>query len=159
MIAANAPTTPAPSHARQRLPITLYVLAGLILLKAVLLAGLVLGATFQRVREFVAIPTIVDWAEALETIPWAPAFILGFAGLLAMSVALLLSRRRTGWLLAMVLTGLFIALDIYGFLNGISNHLWQVLNIITVFYLNQRDVREAVGATARPGTGVGEDGP
>ena len=58
----------------------------------------------------------------------------------------MLSRRRTGWLLAMVITGLFVAIDIYGYLNSSANHLWMLLNIVTVFYLNQRDVREAVGA-------------
>ena len=46
----------------------------------------------------------------------------------------------------MVITGLFVAIDIYGYLNSSANHLWMLLNIVTVFYLNQRDVREVVGA-------------
>jgi hypothetical protein len=58
----------------------------------------------------------------------------------------MLLRRRIGWLLAMVITGLFVAIDIYGHINDAANHVWMLLNIITVFYLNQRDVREAVGA-------------
>ncbi|MFN8629951.1 MAG: hypothetical protein U0838_06390 [Chloroflexota bacterium] len=53
--------------------------------------------------------------------------------------------RRDGWLMAMVLTGLFVAADISGFVNGNVSYLWMALNIITVFYLNQSDVRGAVG--------------
>ena len=78
--------------------------------------------------------------------PVAGPLVLGFAALLVVSVIGMLSRRRTGWLLAMVITGLFVAIDIYGYLNGSANHLWMLLNIVTVFYLNQADVREAVGA-------------
>ena len=48
-----------------------------------------------------------------------------------------------GWLLAMLTTGVFIAADIVTFDAGAGHHLWMLLNIATVFYLNQRDVREA----------------
>jgi uncharacterized membrane protein (DUF2068 family) len=63
----------------------------------------------------------------------------------------MLGRRRTGWLLAMVVTGVFIALDLYSFANNEADHLWMALNIVTVFYLNQRDVRAVVGVTASMG--------
>lgn len=145
---ATAPTVQVPTPARPRLPVTLYVLAGLMLLKAVLLTTLIIGASLPTLRQYLSIVALVDLAEALEELPVAGAVGLAFAGLLVLSVVGLLARRRFGWLLAMVLTGLFIAVDIYGFVSGVANHLWQVLNIVTVFYLNQRDVRDAVGATA-----------
>ncbi len=68
--------------------------------------------------------------------------------LLVISALGMLGRQRVGWLLAMVVTGLAIALDIYGLANGGANHLWMGLNIVTVFYLNQRDVREVLGVTS-----------
>ena len=49
------------------------------------------------------------------------------------------------------MTGFFLATDIYAFGEGSANDLWMALNIITVFYLNQAEVRQVVGVTsARP---------
>ena len=55
-----------------------------------------------------------------------------------------------GWLLAMVITGISVAIDIIAFLAGTGSELWMLLNVITVFYLNQRDIRELVGVTLEP---------
>ena len=51
MTAAPSPNAIAPSPARRRLPVTLYVLAGLMLLKAVLLATLIIGASLPTMRQ------------------------------------------------------------------------------------------------------------
>ena len=75
--------------------------------------------------------------------------ILAAAVLLA-SALMLLAGRRTGWLLAMVITGVSVAIDIVAFLSGAGSHVWMLLNVVTVFYLNQRDIRELVGVTIEP---------
>ena len=144
MSATTAPSTLKP--ARKRLPFTLYVLAGLMLFKAVIIVAVVGGATLDTMRPILGLTTGPGLAAIFAENPLAGPIVLAFAGLLVVSVIGMLSRRRTGWLLAMVITGLFVAIDIYGYLNSSANHLWMVLNIVTVFYLNQRDVREAVGA-------------
>ena len=33
---------------------------------------------------------------------------------------------------------------------GAGSELWMFLNVVTVFYLNQRDIRELVGVTLAP---------
>ena len=144
MSASASPSTLKPAH--RRLPFTLYVLAGLMLFKAVVLIAVVAGATLDTLRPILGLTTGPELTEIFRTYTAFGPIILAFAGLVVLSVIAMLSRRRTGWLLAMVITGLFVAIDIYGYLNSSANHLWMVLNIITVFYLNQRDVREAVGA-------------
>jgi hypothetical protein len=58
--------------------------------------------------------------------------------------------RRVGWLLAMIITGVSVAVDIAAFLAGTGSELWMFLNVVTVFYLNQRDIRQRVGATLEP---------
>jgi hypothetical protein len=141
-------TTPSQRiHRGQRLPFTLYVLASLMLLKALLIVMVVAGsAVLDDLRPVLGFS---DEAQLLETVRdtiWASSVMLLFALLLVVSVIGMLGRRRIGWLLAMVITGLFVAIDIYSHLNDAANYLWMLLNIITVFYLNQRDVREAVGA-------------
>jgi len=132
--------------ARQRLPFTLYVLAGLMLFKAVALVAVVAGATLETLRPILVLAAVPELMRMFRETPAVGSFGLAFSTLLILSVIGMLSRQRTGWLLAMVITGLFVAIDIFGYLNSSANHLWMVLNIVTVFYLNQRDVREAVGA-------------
>jgi hypothetical protein len=141
MSESAAPSTLKP--ARQRLPFTLYVLAGLMLFKAVVLVAVVAGATLDTLRPILGLTTGPELMKVFREVPAAGPFVLAFSALLILSVIGMLSRRRIGWLLAMVITGLFVAVDIYGYLNSSANHLWMVLNIV---YLNQRDVREAVGA-------------
>ena len=116
------------------------------LFKAVIIVAVVAGATLETLRPILGLTTGPELTRIFQQSPASGPLLLAFAGLLVLSVIGMLSRRRTGWLLAMVITGLFVAIDIYGYLNSSANHLWMLLNIVTVFYLNQRDVREAVGA-------------
>ena len=144
MSASASPSTLKP--ARRRLPFTLYVLAGLMLFKALIIVAVVAGATLESLRPILGLTTGPELTRMFQQSPAFGPLLLAFAGLVILSVIGMLSGRRTGWLLAMVITGLFVAIDIYGYLNSSANHLWMLLNIVTVFYLNQADVREAVGA-------------
>ncbi len=135
-----------PEPARRRLPFTIFVLAGLMTLKALLLILVVAGATLEYIRPILGFSTAPALLDAIRDTPGAGSVLLVFAALLVISAIGMLGRRRIGWLLAMVITGLFVAVDIYSFANNGANHLWMGLNILTVFYLNQQDVREVVGA-------------
>jgi cytochrome c biogenesis protein ResB len=141
-------TRPAegPGARRRRLPFTIYVLAGLVLVRALLLIAIVAGANVESARPVLGLGGFTVMLDNIREEPAASAVLLGLAFVMLASVVGILSRRRIGWLLAMVVTGMFVAIDIYGFINNIANHLWMGLNILTVFYLNQQDVREAVGA-------------
>jgi hypothetical protein len=138
-------STPYP--ARRRRPFTLIALVSLMLLKAALLLGVAAGVTMDGTGDIVRLLSLEGFADMIRTEPAAVAFTLVVAGLLTLAALGVLALQRTGWLLAMVLTGVFVGIDILGFLNNGANHLWMALNIVTVFYLNQRDVREVVGAT------------
>ncbi len=151
MVPMSDTTDPAP--ARRRLPFTLLVLAGLMLFKSVLLIAIVLGATLERIRPWLGMSASPSLLDFIRDTPGAGPALIVVAGLLILSVVAMLGRRRIGWLLAMVITGLFVATDIYGYTTNSANYLWMALNIVTVFYLNQRDVREAVGAAVASGAG------
>lgn len=145
----SKPASPEPVRRRRRLPATLYILAGLLLLKALLIVMVVAGSSMvDRLRPVLGFSEEARLLESVRETPGAGAVLLFFAALLVVSVIGMLSRRRIGWLLAMVITGLFVAIDIYSYFNDAANDMWMLLNIITVFYLNQRDVREVVGAEA-----------
>lgn len=121
------------------------------LFRALLAFSVVAGATLVAVQPTSVIPGSPDLVLLLRQMPWLGPAFAAYGTLLVIAALGMLARRRTGWLLAMVVTGVFIALDLYGFANNEADHLWMALNIVTVFYLNQRDVRVAVGVTASMG--------
>jgi hypothetical protein len=146
-------TQPAPTTRRPKLPFTLLILAGIMALKATVLVAIMLGAAITGIRAVLGMSYAPELLDAVRADVWSSAVVFVTGVLLLVSAIGLLRRRRTGWLLAMVLTGVFVAVDIYGFLNGGANHFWMALNIVTVFYLNQSDVREIVGATSTRAAG------
>jgi hypothetical protein len=142
-----APTTTSRAGAR---PFTLYVLVALIVAKSILIM-LVLGGAFAnediRIGQLMRMPNV---AAFIRETPGATALLFLLAATLLVSALLLLADRRVGWLLAMIITGVSVAVDIAAFLAGTGSELWMFLNVVTVFYLNQRDIRQRVGATLEP---------
>jgi hypothetical protein len=128
-------------NAGQR-PTTITILTGLLLAKAVVSAALAVGwATGQApFISTLGLPSLLADAGDGATVT---TLLFALAAVLFVAAIGLFSGRRLGWLLAMVTTGVFIAADILTFDAGAAHHLWMLLNIVTVFYLNQRDVREA----------------
>jgi uncharacterized membrane protein (DUF2068 family) len=127
-------------HSRQR-PVAVTLLAGVLLLKAVIAGALAVGWRLDegQFTNTLGLPSLL--ADAGDTMAVTALFVVA-AVLLVIAAAGLYAGRRIGWLLAMVLTGVFIAADIITFGAGTAHHVWMVLNIVTAFYLNQRDVRE-----------------
>ncbi|HEX5826811.1 MAG TPA: hypothetical protein VFY23_04770 [Candidatus Limnocylindrales bacterium] len=136
----------APPHRRRRPPFGLLILVGIMVAKSILLILLILGTFTLGESELIRVLRVEGISAAIEETLVALVGLLVIAVVLLWSALLLLARRRIGWLVAMVTTGIFIAFDIIGFLEGTGNFIWQALNIITVLYLNQREVRESVGA-------------
>lgn len=149
--------TDAPAHdaladevAEPKRPFALLILAGLLLFKAGLAVAALVGA--HAANNNWLMPGILrmnpEFGEFLQGSAVADEILVGLAVLLVVAAIGLVRLQRRGWVLAMVVTGLFVALDIYAYIQGVPNHLWMGLNIITVFYLNQEDVREVVGVNS-----------
>jgi hypothetical protein len=140
---------PAPAPSRRK-PVTLYILVGLMIVKSLLII-LVLGGAYTfsdgPVGEALQMPGV---AAAIRETPGAVGVLILVAAVLLSSALMLLAGRRTGWLLAMVITGVSVAIDIVAFIAGAGSHVWMILNVVTVFYLNQRDIRELVGVRLVP---------
>jgi hypothetical protein len=92
-----------------------------------------------------------DWFQAAVQIPepaggtvaFALSRIIGF-GLLAASVILglgVLRSRRWSWVGAILVSGLGLAFAIGGWWDGHPQYLAMAINVVAVFYLNQREVR------------------
>lgn len=85
--------------------------------------------------------------------------ILGATGLLqAIAAIALLGLRRFGWTLTMLLAGVSLAAQIVAFVNSgglIAGSM--LLNVVTVLYLNQWQVRAAFGLAEDGGRDAMED--
>jgi len=102
---------------------------------------------------------VIDWLRAASPLPeFRPGSDLEIvarillAGLLIASVLVvigLLARRRWAWVLAIVSSGVILAIDLGWWYGGDARYISMLFNVIAVFYLNQRDVRQALrgGAT------------
>ncbi len=77
--------------------------------------------------------------------------VLGVLFVACVSAGVLLLRmRRLGWTLTMLIAGLGLATSVYlWWFQGTRLEFWLLVQIVTVFYLNQRQVRHAFGITGR----------
>lgn len=79
--------------------------------------------------------------------PGSPVWLVGQGVILlvlvltAASVVGLWRYRTWGWSLALMLSGLILAVDIGWWMAGQPRYPGMFLNMVAVFYLNQRDVR------------------
>ena len=137
-----------PSDRGRRRPFALLILIALMATKGVLILLMILGTFTSANSAILRALRIESIYEAVHTSQAALAGMLVIASVLLVSALGLLLFRRWAWLLAMVTTGIFVAVDIMGFFAGEANYIWMALNIITVFYLNQREVRVSVGVTS-----------
>ena len=116
-----APMSDAPAPAARRKPVTLYILVGLMVLKSILII-LVLGGAYSfndgPIGEALRMPGV---GAAIRETPGAVGVLILVAAVLLVSALMLLAGRRTGWLLAMVITGVSVAIDIVGVLAGVGS--------------------------------------
>ncbi len=69
--------------------------------------------------------------------------------LLEVSIVVGLWRmQRFAWVLIMIQAGLVMASDLWGYLHGYPAYISMLINVIIVFYLNQREVQRAFSGTA-----------
>jgi uncharacterized membrane protein YphA (DoxX/SURF4 family) len=98
---------------------------------------------------------VAEWLRAGSPLPQPPpgsdfeiiARVL-LIGLLVASVLVvfgLLARRQWAWVLAIVSSGVILAIDLGWWWSGEPRYGSMLLNAVAVFYLNQREVRAALG--------------
>ncbi len=55
--------------------------------------------------------------------------------------------QRWAWVLIMIQAGLGMASDLWGYFHGYPSYISILINVIIVFYLNQREVQRAFSGT------------
>jgi hypothetical protein len=133
------PAVPAPERRR---PLGVIVVAAVQFARA----GLVIVQLFGR-----DLFPDSDWLRAAVQIPDPAPSTVAFAisrglgaALVAASIAIgigLLGGRRWAWVGAIILSGLSLAFAIGAWWDGHPQYLAMAINVVAVFYLNQREVR------------------
>jgi uncharacterized membrane protein (DUF2068 family) len=144
------PADALPDRSRRR-PFALLILIALMGTKGVLILLMILGTFTAADSSLLRSLRIESIYDAVHTSQAALVGMLVIASVLLVSAVGLLAFRRWAWMLAMVTTGIFVAVDILGYVAGEANYIWMALNIVTVFYLNQREVRVSVGVAGESG--------
>ena len=112
---------------------------GLVVLTFLVAAGVIAGQAFT---DIVTVPiSQVDPAQA-----WLARIILSLILVASvLSVAGLLRRTQWGWTLGIVSAGGILFVNLITWATGDVHYLSMLLNSVVVLYLNQRDVRAALG--------------
>jgi ABC-type phosphate transport system permease subunit len=103
--------------------------------------GLLLPETTGPLAAISGGSTIPDFPA--NTPEWflAQAATIALIILTAASVVGLWRLRAWGWSLALIIAGVVLVLDLGWWYTGQPRYIGMFLNMIVVFYLNQRDVR------------------
>jgi len=123
-------------------PVGIYIVVALLVLRALQLIGSLLqGSAFE----------VVDWLGTVSFIPPYPVgtpvgivvriMVAIFLVTTLAAIVGMLRHERWGWTLAIVTTGLILALNLGWWFSGEPRYLGMAVNTIGVLYLNQRDVR------------------
>jgi hypothetical protein len=143
---ATAPLTGHPTTRRRRRPVPVTILALIQIVLGVLNLGVAFALTLDSDMDQ-ALDVLID-RSAFAFVD-GTALILAFVviGVLELtSAAFLLRLRRTGWTLAMLLSGASLTVQVITYFStGRLTTLALLLYVVSVLYLNQRGVREAFG--------------
>jgi hypothetical protein len=150
---------PVPARPERKRPAPVTILAGIQVLGALgygaSLLLLLQGGTTTLLGAMLIGGAADDQAAMFAAPPALLFTLIGIFFLAALSSAvLLLLMHRAGWTVTMLLTGFGLLTQIYLYWSGgIVASAWLFINVVTVFYLNQRQVREAfrIGAPAATG--------
>jgi len=151
--AGPVPDTGAPGESsslrpRGRRPPTVTILAGIQLFSA---AGYGISLATILTGGFAELNAAMQGNfQNLDTTTVAKAVLVTLFGVLFLTTlaagVLLLRMRQLGWTITMVSAGFSLSSQIYYYWSGQAVVvLWMTVNVLAVFYLNQRQVREAFG--------------
>jgi hypothetical protein len=141
--------TAQPVHTRDGRPLGVLVVALVQFVRAILVAVQLVGRTLLPDDSLLRISFQVPRPPP-GTLEFVLAQALGI-GLIVASIAFglgLLSGRRWGWIGAIVISGVSLAVAIGAWWADDPLYPAMLVNVIAVFYLNQRDVRAAFGELA-----------
>jgi uncharacterized membrane protein YphA (DoxX/SURF4 family) len=134
---------------RSRYPLGILVIVALTVVRCLSIVAALFkiqgGDLAQWLRDVSPLPDTTDGTAG------AVIVTVLLVGLLVASLATiigLVTWRQWAWVLAIILSGIILAIDLGWWWSGEARYLSMALNVVAVFYLNQRDVRLALHGEA-----------
>jgi hypothetical protein len=142
----------AVSSIRARYPLGVIVVTTIALLRAITII-----ADIADFRQEGILGWIANSGPLPDLEPGTDVHVVGTALLIGLLIASLLVvvglvfQKRWAWVLAIITSGVILAIDLGWWFGGDARYSSMFLNSIAVFYLNQRDVRLALrGGSPEP---------
>lgn len=129
MIAQEVPTT---GPVRRRRPFGVGVIAVLMFVNALAAAATLYFNYEPSLREIQSVGYVEAASLAISLLGSAVAIGLWFL-------------KRWAWVAVITVLGIDMALDLYGYFYATPSYISMTLSVIAVFYMNQREVRQAFG--------------
>ena len=134
---------------RSRYPLGILVIVALSVLRCLSIVAAVFqiqgGDVAQWFRDTSPLP---DTPDGTATALIVTALLIGILVASLATIVGLLTWRQWAWVLAIILSGIILAIDLGWWWSGEARYLSMALNVVAVFYLNQRDVRLALHGEA-----------
>ena len=129
--------------ARQRYPLGVIVVIVIAVLRCLTIITTFLGLQNDGsvIGWFIGSSPVPDLAPGSELGLVAKVILVGIFIASVLVVIGLLAHRRWAWVLAIVTSGFILAIDLGWWFSSEPRYISMALNVIAVFYLNQRDVR------------------
>jgi hypothetical protein len=108
----------------------------------VLFLGIALFASFK-----VSVGEATFWMMKINNPVTMRIVFLAVILLEASIIVGLWRMQRFAWVLIMVQVGLSMAFDLWGYFHGYPSYVSMLIDVIIVFYLNQREVQRAFSST------------
>jgi uncharacterized membrane protein YphA (DoxX/SURF4 family) len=130
---------------RSRYPLGILVIVALSVVRCLSIVAVLVkfqgGDLAQWLRDTSPLPDTPDGTAAAVVVT---AVLIGLLVASLATVVGLLARRTWAWVLTIILAGTILAIDLGWWFSGEARYLSMLLNVVAVFYLNQRDVRLAL---------------
>jgi hypothetical protein len=112
-----------------------------IVLQIISIFGLLLALIALWVGPEVQLDIWTNYGPGLEV----PVSVVGVTVVVLQLVILfgMIRLRRWAWYLVIVLAGVSLAVNLWRYFAGLPDYLSMVTNVLTVLYLNQREVQQA----------------
>jgi hypothetical protein len=113
----------------------------IIVLQIISIFGLLLALIALWVGPEVQLDIWTNYGPGLEV----PVSVVGVTVVVLQLVILIgfIRLRRWAWYLVIVLAGVSLAVNLWRYFAGLPDYLSMVTNVLTVLYLNQREVQQA----------------
>jgi uncharacterized membrane protein (DUF2068 family) len=138
----------AVTNIRARYPLGVIVVAAISLMRVVTIVADLADVGQEGVLGYILrAGPLPDFAPGTDVRLVGQGMLVGLLLASVLTVVGLVLQKRWAWVLAIITSGVILAVDLGWWFSGEARYSSMLINAIAVFYLNQREVRIALRGT------------